>query len=491
MSKFSQLIEFGEWAPDQPQVASFARTVRNALTNGRYYRPLPKEAEIGDALPDICKGAGSFVASDGNTVTTAGTETDLYLYNNESWDSATRVSGGSYATTQENRWQFDIYGDRLLATNFDDDIQTLLIGTDTNYSQLSASAPRAKHITIINNFIMVGNTDVANNQVAWSGLDAPTTWGTNIALQADSQLLENGQGEVRGLFGNQNYGAILQQKGIVRAEYVGPPNIFRFTDIERNRGASTHYGNASLGNTIFFLEESGFYRFDGTNSTNISENRVSRWFETDYDSAYSFNTSCVIDPVNTIAVWGYADKNATGGLPNKVIIYDWVDNRWTYGDFTHELLFRALTIGYTLDGLDAVSTNLDTLPFSLDSSVWKGGKTVLGSFSSNSKLAYLTGLSRECTVETAEIQLNPSGRSMVSGIYLQSDASDYDITVSSRNLPSETPVESSPSTVNALTGNCDFAIDSRYHRATVTIGEDDDWTELVGIKAEFEETGKA
>jgi hypothetical protein len=490
MSQFSDLIDFGEWAPDQPNVASFARTVRNALSNGRAYRPLSGANPVGDSLPTTCFGAGSFLLPDGNNVTVAGTVTDLYFYNAGVWDEKTRT-GSDYATTAEYKWQFSTYGNRLLATNYADSIQSYLFGVDSNFSELAASAPKAQHITVLNNFIVVGNTDNANNEVAWSGLDAPTTWGTNIALQSDSQLLENESGEVRGVFGSQNYGVILQSKGLTRMEYVGPPEIFRFTDIEKGRGAATHYGNAALGNSIFYLEESGFYRFDGSNSVNISENRVSRWFFDDLNNSYLHNVTCVIDPVNTIAVWGYPDRSAIAGAPNKVIIYDWVDNRWTYGSLAHEYLFRALSTGYTLEGLDAVSSSLDALPFSLDSSVWKGGKTLLGVIDSTNKLGLLTGDALECTIETSEARINPKGRTHVAGVYVETDALNYTTTLSSRNLPSDALLVSGARSPNSLTGACDFSVDSRYHRATVTIPAGEEWTEALGVQVEFTPTGRA
>jgi hypothetical protein len=491
MSRFSDLIEFGEWAPDQPSVASFARTIKNALTNGRSYRPLSAASPIGNSLPASCFGAASFLLADGNNVTVAGTASRLYHYATGAWDNKTRTSGGDYTTAAENKWRFASYGSRLLATNYSDDIQSFLFGSSTNYSQLAASAPKAKHIAVINNFVVVGNTEVANNQVAWSGLDAPTVWGTNIALQADSQLIENEGGEVMGIFGSQNYGVVLQNKGLTRMEYVGTPDIFRFTDIEKGRGAATHYGNAALGNDVYYLEESGFYRFNGSASVNISENRVSRWFFDDYNNTYSYNVTCVIDPVNTIVVWGYPDKNATAGKPNKIIIYDWVDNRWTYGELAHEVLFRALSVGYTLEGLDAVSSSLDALPFSLDSSNWKGGKTLLGTIDDNSKLSLLTGSPLEAILETTEARINPTGRAHVCGVFVESDATNYSTVLSSRNLAKDTLSVSGSMNPNPLTGVCDFAVDNRYHRATVTIEEGDDWTSATGVQVKYTPTGNA
>lgn len=488
MSNFSDLIDLGEWAPDQPSVAGLARVARNVLTNGRYYRPFPKISPIGDALASPCRGADSFITADGLINTFAGTETKLYRYNDGAWDDVTRASG-DYTTGAEQRWSFAPYGNRIIATNYSNDPQSFLVGTDTEFSLLSADAPRAKHVAVINNFVFLGNTPDANNSVAWSGLDAPTVWGTNIALQSDSQLLENGQGAVRGIFGNQNYGVILQAKGITRVEYVGPPEFFRFTDIERSRGAFTDYGNAGIGNEIFYLEESGFYRFNGSNSINIGENRVSRWFFNDFDSQYAYNVSCVIDPVNTVAVWSYPDKNATDGAPNKFIIYDWVDNRWTYGEEAHQILFRAYAAGTTLEGLDAISTNLDALPFSLDSNVWKGGKTSLAVFGSDSKLGFFTGTAKEAQIQTTEAMINSNGRAFVSGVYLESDATNYSMAIESRNLPNQTPVTSGTATPSALSGACDFAVDARYHRANIVIAEDDNWTQAVGVKIKAEPTG--
>jgi hypothetical protein len=489
MMPLTDLIPFGEWMPDQPPLSGAARNIENVLCNGQYYRPLPGVSNYSGSLADPCVGAGSFLVSNGTVVTIAGTADNLYRLTGTTWEDVTRTSGGDYTTSQENKWRFVQYGDRIIGTNYDDVIQTLLVGADTDFSALGGSPPRAKHIAVLNNFIMIGNTDNANNEVAWSGLDSPTTWGTNIQLQADSQLIENEGGEVRGIFGSQNYGVILQQKAITRVEYVGPPEIFRFVDAEKGRGALTHYGNASLGTMVYYLSEDGFYRFDGTNSINISENRVTRWFFSTVDENYLFNVTCAIDPINTIAIWGFADVNATGGRPNRLLIYDWTDNRWSNARIEHEFVYRALSTGYTLDQLDTVEPVLEDLPFSLDSSVWKGGLTNLAFFSDSSSLAFLTSDPLEATLETTETRINPQGRAFISSVFPQVDAAGVTVQVAHRNLPTDSLTYSSAITVNSYNGQADFRIDNRFHRGIVTIPAGASWNDAMGVQIDFTPTG--
>lgn len=486
--ELTDLIPFGEWMPDQPPLSGAARNIQNVLPNGQYYRPFPGINEYGDALDSVCVGAAGFVPSNGVPVMFSGTATDLYLQDGTQWDEVTRMAG-VYATTQENKWRFVQYGNRILATNLDDDVQSYVVGSSTLFADLAGSPPKAKHIMVINNFVVLGNTENANNEVAWSGLDAPTTWGTDPATQADSQMVENEGGEIKGLFGSQNYGVILQRNALVRMQYVGPPLVFELSDAEKGRGALTHYGNAAFGTDIYFLAEDGFYRFDGTRSVNISDKKVTRWFFATLDQNYLQNVTCAIDPINTIAVWGFPDVNATGGRPNRLLIYDWSVNRWTNAMIDHEYVYRALTSGYTLEQLDNVNASLDALPFSLDSSAWKGGLTVLAFFSENHALAFATDDPLEAILQTTETRINPMGRAFVSGVLPQVDSEAATVTLSHRNLPSATPALSAAVATNSYNGQADFAIDDRYFSAIVTIPEGELWNDAMGVQVLAGPTG--
>ena len=85
--------------------------------------------------------------------------------------------------------------------------------------------------------------------------------------------------------------------------------------------------------------------------------------------------SVVAYPNENVVCWSYASIDAIGGMPDKIIMYNYSPNstvRWSYANITTWSLVTPLSQGYTLEGLDAVNTNLDLLPFSLDSQVWVG-----------------------------------------------------------------------------------------------------------------------
>jgi hypothetical protein len=60
------------------------------------------------------------------------------------------------------------------------------------------------------------------------------------------------------------------------------------------------------------------------------------------------------------------------------------------------------TLGYTLEGLSAVSASLDALPFSLDSKVWQGGAPVMAAIDASNKLGFYSGDNAEATITTQE-----------------------------------------------------------------------------------------
>src|SRR5262249_51632295 len=126
--------------------------------------------------------------------------------------------------------------------------------------------------------------------------------------------------------------------------------------------------------------------------------------------------SGVVDPINKLFFWSYPGAGNSGGTPNRLLIYNWALQRWSYADVTAELVFRSLSEGYTLESLDATGYNLDTLPYSLDSRAWTGGSPFLSAFDSAHKLALFNGATLAAQLETTNFALDGGARVFVSGV---------------------------------------------------------------------------
>ena len=54
-------------------------------------------------------------------------------------------------------------------------------------------------------------------------------------------------------------------------QYIQPPAVFKFREIERDRGAYARNSVVNVGPFGFYLGEDGFFTFNGSGSTTAAE----------------------------------------------------------------------------------------------------------------------------------------------------------------------------------------------------------------------------
>lgn len=505
------MIYFGEYLPDQPELNNPGATaVKNVLPRTeRSYGPLGALSPVSDALSARPQGAAAYRDSIGNVSTFAGDATDLYLLDGTTWDEISK-STGAYTVAADDAVEFIKFGTRVIAAlGHSNPLQSYTLGSSSAFADLAAAAPRARHLAVIEpGFVMAGNTwdssgGAVPNQVWWSALNDATDWPTigssdAAAKQSDKQELPVG-GWVRRVTGAIGglQGAVFMEKAIYRIQYEGPPTVFGFYEVERDRGTPAPGSVVNVGPFGFYLGEEGFYAFDGSGSTPIGDQKVDKTFFNDLDQSYFNRIYGGGDPINKMVFWAYPGAGNTGGRPNKLIIYNWSIGRWSIAEVEGELLFRDLTPGYTLDGLDNVSTDLDALPFSLDSRIWTDGSLVLSMFDADSKLARFSGDALAAEVETTEASgdvlfRKPHERILVNGIrpYVDAaDQSDVTVTLRSRANPGATYSNSGPNAIDA-NGEAHFSVSNRYHRARVSVAAGASWSHAQGVDYDASEDGE-
>lgn len=244
------IIPCAEWCPDRPDLSDTTSVLSNAVpVTVDAYGPVNSLEPYGSsALDGQCLGA---VAVEDATLAVhlfAGTADKLYLMTGAgpTWSNVS-VSGGYTAAAGES-WRFALFNQTVLATDFDDAIQSYVMGSSSAFAVLSANAPRARHICIPKSFCMVGNTfdSVGGFNPArlwWSAAGDPTTWPTPgsptaQADQSDFEDLPGDQGAITGLAANLGGCdvAVFRERGIWRGFYVGPPDVFDFYPAEGVRG---------------------------------------------------------------------------------------------------------------------------------------------------------------------------------------------------------------------------------------------------------------
>jgi hypothetical protein len=384
------------------------------------------------------------------------------------------------------------WGEKIIATNFADDIQIITFGDDNFAIMTVANSHKARHMGVVRDFVVTGNTEdgVDGNvphRVQWSGLNDETDLGeVNATTQADYQDLLGSGGWVQKVVGGE-YGIVFQETSIWRMTYIGSPIVFQFDQILPGHGTPAPGSVAQYGDWIFYLSQQGFEMLiNGVDSKPIGAQRIDRTFFADLDATNIHRMSSAIDPVNFRVYWAYPGAGNTGGMANRILVYDWSADRWTYSEQDTQHLFVASLGGYTLDGLDAITTDLDALPASLDSREWIADTPTMGKFDADNKLAFYTGSAMTAEIQTPELQLFPERRSMLRTVRPLVDGGTTTVQVGSRNLQSEA-VSTTPAKSLNSSGIANIRKNARYHRFRLNISGD--WINATGVEPEMGKVG--
>ena len=487
------------WAPDMPALQNQATMTANgvlpltAMSYGPVLSPLPAAT----ALNAMCQGAAAFLDANGDANIFAGDAHNLYLIAGGT-PTVISKSSGAYNTPIDGQWKFAQFGNRILANNFVDPIQSYVQGVSSAFADLSSAAPKARYAAVIKSFYMVANTEdptggEAPQRVWWAANNDPTNWptpGTAAAAEYQSSYVDivGPGGWNQAIVGNlgTSDGALFQEHAVWRIIYQGPPTNFGFYPAEGVKGTPAPNSVVQFSNQVYYLGEDGFYRFDGTESFPIGADRIDKTFFADVNTQALYRVWAAIDPINKVILWAYPSTQSASGLPDKALLYNWQLDRWSeigpLGGALLETIFWALSPGYTLEGLDAVG-NLDTLKFSLDSRVWTGGTPLLAGFDQLHRMNFFNGPPLPATVDTIELQPSPGVRSTIFGVRPLVDGATPSVAIGVRNRLEDPVVFGNPVAIDA-TGKCPQRANGRYVRARITIPAGASWTHIEGLSIE-------
>ena len=499
-------VPYGGWMPDQPELgnpgANIARNVIPGELDGSYEpaRDLVKVST--NAIESEALGGVVARDKDNNIFPYVGTTSKLYELRSNAWSDESKAGG--YTTGVEDVWEFAVWDrdQKVIATNFADPVQSIDIGggASSDFADLitSTNKPKAKHVDVVRDFLVLGHTDDATdgvkpNRVWWSGIGSVADFDPDAATQSDYSDLATG-GWVQRVVGGAEYGVVFQENLIRRMEYQGTPVIFDIPAADRRRGTPIPNSVISFGRNIFYISEEGFFVFNGSSSEPIGNGRVDNEFWRIFDLADKTKVSVSIDLIKKLVCWGFPVASA---VPNTIFCYKWDGGgSWSeIRDLEFDRVGSGQNQGYTLDGLDVVSTNIDTLTPSLDSDVWKGGKRYSGAFTSDHFLASFDGNTLEAIIQTAERQLTMGRNTYVSNVRplveinparttaVGSDqGAALQVAISSRDRVDVNTVTDGPVTVN-VTGEASFDNEARYQRFTVRIPAAFEWRNSQGLIA--------
>jgi len=452
-------LTFGEWMPDQPSVSGALTDAKNVVSQAIGYGPFPTPVTF--STSDAAENLTSLYAAkqpNGDTALFAAGTTKIYTVTGVG--AITQVKTGMTTGTND-RVRFTQFGKTVITANNAEKLQAWTLGTSTSFADLSATAPIAKYITVVRDFVVVGNTLETTQQqyrVRWSALNDETDWTENVNTQSDYQDIPDG-GQIVGIRGGE-FGLIFLERAIHRMSYVGTPFIFQFDNISRGKGCMVAGSLAQYQGITFFLSDDGFYMCDGQNVTPIGAEKVDRFFLADASDSDYGTMSTAVDPIRKLVIWNYKSVNGTRNL----LIYNFKTQRWTYGDAGTDYLAEASTSSVTLEQLDSISASIDALTTSLDSRLYIGGKYFLGGTYGTRVMTY-TGASQTAVISTGDLDIGAN--SVVTLARPIVDNGSATVAIASRTLLNQ-GVSFNTAVAASTENRVSLRSAGRYHRLKVT-----------------------
>ena len=366
---------------------------------------------------------------------------------------------------------FTQFGEHIIASNGVDPAQFFLMGTSSVFANLSGiqtagTCPLFRVSGVIRDFLVTGNISGATNRIQWSGINDITTW---TGKQSDFQDLPGSGGQIVAITSGE-VGYVFRQNQIVRMDYVGGATVFRLSVISPNRGAVYGKTVCQDNRRVFFHADDGFYEIQGDSVVGIGVEKVNRFFEADLNKAYSDRIVAATDPFNTLAMWLYPsvnDENNITGICDRMIVYNYTTQKWSLVKVNASQIFSQFVGAYTVELMDIISQNLDTINAALDTDFWEGGQMFLGGIDNQFKAAIFSGNSNECEIETAELEGFKGARTNIQGVRPIVDATAT-VTVKTRERLADKEVESTSSSM-VTSGINPVRQSGRYIRANVKI----------------------
>jgi hypothetical protein len=483
------MLPFGEYRPD---IANYngatSLLVQNVVPRADGYGPWKSFVPYSNAMPGATPNRGFFYArkSDGSVAAFAGTVNKLYRLNATTllWED---VSGGSYPNLPTSyHWQFAQFGNFVIAVQPNASPLVYDLTSSVTFANLGGSPPQASYVAVVGRFLVLSGLLSNPYRIQWSGLNATTTWTPGVN-SSDFQDFPDG-GIVRGVAGGE-FGVIFQDGVIRRMVYaVGAPYVFQIDRIAEDKGLLAPYSLIRAGDKIFFLASQGFH---GMLSTGIPEpigkEKFDRTFFADYDPASLQLIIGAADPEQSRVYWSYRSLTGASGFFDKLLCYDYALGRSSVVSLVGEYIATLSRPGFTLEGLDSVSSSIDALAFSLDD-VALSALPKIAVFDNNHKLGFCTGPNLEATLDTAEQALDDR-RVRVKGLRPITDAATCFGAIGTRENMQSAVAYSAEQAVNGK-GLCPANVSTRLARARLRIPAGVAWSFASGFEPAFAREGR-
>lgn len=397
------MIPIAGWAPDaDPTTPGILIDVSNSIPNERGYIGAPTGvAPTGvSALAAECRGSAVVTRLSGARRIFAGTQTRMYEYVGGSWTDVS--AAGNYTGSTENRWSFAQFGDFTITSN-----DTEAIGASSSSAFVALTAPKAKVVYVVRDFVMALNTNDAtygDSPDRWwcSGILDHTQWSVAVPTQCNTGRLVATPGEIVAGLPLGDYAVAYKASSIHRGTYVGSPVVWQWDAIHNESGCVGQEALCDIDGAHFYVSDDGFNIFDGQGVIPIGKGTVSQWFSDNSSSTYRYKTICRYDRQNKRVFVFYASRTAS--TLDSALVYHVTSKKWGKLTKSVEAAVNYVSAGITIDGLTAVASTIDTLPsIPMDSQFWQSGGKAFSVFDTSHQLQSMTGECSASSITTGDV----------------------------------------------------------------------------------------
>jgi hypothetical protein len=185
-------------------------------------------------------------------------------------------------------------------------------------------------------------------------------------------------------------------------------------------------------------------------------------------------------------MWSYTSTQSPTGQPDKIIIYNYVLNKWSLAEVEADYLAPMFSAGYTVDDLSNLSPTVDGLSIQLDSRFFKGGQYFFGGAYGDTIYTF-SGTPMDAIIETGEAPMSTGSHSIVARTYPYHEDGDVSVSIGTRNTQTTAVAYSAASAPN-VSGFAPHRSQGRYHRAKLYLSNG--WEKVIGLDVEARKIGR-
>jgi len=407
------LVEFDKWLPDLSPKAPGLIQCENVLPIDKKFTTFNAPNELTDAASGVPLVNFQTQDNAGTKTNIVGTTTNVYRFTSgTTLTDITRVA--SPYTTAGDVWDWDTYQDKLFMTNLDDEIQVIAdVLTGANLADVSGPpTAQAKTLAWYRNQLFVGYTEEGGTnfprRVRRSAKGDETDWAT-AALGAGFKDIDAWGQRVRVLRTINDSLVVYMNNSIWLIDELGPPLWFSYKQIYEGDGPISIHSVARLGTGAhIFIGNHDVYIVEGVNVIPLDA-PVKKSVVANIDPDNAFLTTSLVDKENKIVKWIYAETGQS--IPSRVLAYNYIEGRFSEGDVSAYSVGGLASPGFTINGLDALSSTIDGLPNeTIDSAFYNGGEFTPGVVTLDKKLGSFSGEPLESLIRTGDIDFNTNAR---------------------------------------------------------------------------------